>query len=389
MPSTQRRYRLLLSIAALPVLAAARGPCAPEMPIGEDGTDAGAATEDDGGSPADDGDSGPEDAEEQPPEVDLAAAARVCTWASACLHGQVFLQPCIAALASSVTSEQYRAMLLGRAATLLEGELGSGGTSPTFGFPPRANPLVVPSMLAEPDVRACIEAAATCDDVLTCMNGGVDSPECEPAAGTTRCDGSVLQACLYTDWTVEGFPPDVVGSAPRSFTFDCATQGQSCTRGDDGGTAWYGCSPGACAAASCDGDVAANCWFGHSDRTSCDGGASCTVVPSGLTGQAVCAPDGPACDPAQSPARCDGDTVVTCRRDVEVRTECTAPLVCATLEAGESFCGFGDECSLAEGTRCSGTSIETCVLGRWVATDCADLGLATCTERFPGQPFCS
>ena len=134
-----RRFVSIVSSLALAPLALVSmgtlGDCSPHMPVGSD--DAGAPSVADSGrspavdaaavdaatavdaavAPVDSGTSMPDSGIALPPELRLDEAARICGLVSACLHGQIYLEPCILALARPLTGAGYRDAAGGRAFT--------------------------------------------------------------------------------------------------------------------------------------------------------------------------------------------------------------------------------------------------------------------------------
>lgn len=204
---------------------------------------------------------------------------------------------------------------------------------------------------------ACAASSTTCQQFVACDRMNVTFACANPNDG--GCVGDALVECEATNLI--------------KHVTDCASSaGMSCVAGK-------GCTTGTtCAANSqaCDGDTVVRCYAGEEEqRFDCPADRTC------LAGSCV-AKGTPAAGCTQG-ATCDGDTLVNCYQGVLYRTDCAAfDRTCNAAVMGcepvASEC-VGRATGAASGDpvtqdTCEGTSIKTCMNGRFVLIDCAPLG---------------
>lgn len=223
------------------------------------------------------------------------------------------------------------------------------------------------------DVMGCVDRAANCDKVMTCLGAVLDKP-CDPDSFMDRCDGTILVEC------------GGAGGASVETRQDCRVMVDNnlCFLDEDG--------DGQCGVALCDGDeekcvgdVAESCDWGVLNRFDCGrSGAECHV----FDGEAGCLAGG-SCESDF----CDGDYAVGCvggvqalpldcdwfHPDLTCRIEPAEDeweeddAVCSVPEGQEECLTYSDE-----GSRCNGNLAEVCHGGAWIAFDCGQLPGAKC-----------
>jgi predicted small lipoprotein YifL len=245
---------------------------------------------------------------------------------------------------------------------------------------------------------ACIAAAADCDGVFRCLNGGADSPACSlpdpgmPVWGDS-CTDDVLDLCMNVEQgTTNG----------RIIQHDCSADGLSCvTLGAIGA----GCMQTDCATAgdpTCDGDDVDYCILSGAhmvfdcDEMSHGAGGTCgDVDPSTGDVEVGCVPSGAACDPLSDTPYCTAQRLHECDPDFEqwIRIDCTD---IGTDWGCEESSGVGDcvpditgwTCTLSPEPECDCDDVILCdpFAGSDLRIHCPDYDLRTCGDTDPVTP---
>lgn len=212
--------------------------------------------------------------------------------------------------------------------------------------------------------------------VASALTNAACGDACRP--GETICEGYAIFAC--------GSPGEITGN--RDFTEiqpGCGSDMCLDIRNADGtrgavcsatGMPDPRCAQGASGTHCIDADTVLTCEDGYgSGETTCSG--RCVTVPANypVPSYGFCAAEAtpnPACD-TKWPTACDGDTLVSCKEGwVIARTPCATR--CVTGGGGlagiHAYCAEDATCSGPDVASCAGNTIEGCIAGYVVSSDC-------------------
>lgn len=232
----------------------------------------------------------------------------------------------------------------------------------------------------------CILAAADCDGVVACLDGGK----------ATRCDE--LIACVKAD----SDDPACAALAPEK-TFDCDGDSISvCTSSSHSGQRYYFstalpcdlyglrcgvtisgqpvCHAGTCAVGEerCDGDVGREChgrFFRSKDCAARD--ATCSIYERFGDTHLKCEPNTTPCDAAPVGYSCDGNTLLRCDSGDALlsRTDCELDGQRCSPAANT----IGSRCAHPAGdTTCAAGALTVPTYGGPLVIPCTELGFAGC-----------
>jgi hypothetical protein len=236
------------------------------------------------------------------------------------------------------------------------------------------------------DVVACLDRAATCEQIDACVHERVDaaaSAYCQSHPDEqTGCDGDKLILCGDDD-------PD------ESTTSDCAAMGAKCGEHRVSGLLTKAClSPMLCppdaAESRCEGGAVIACHEGAVEREACPQGTACTVAQEHGHVRAVCrgGPNYVECS-AVTDRRCEGNKLVTCAShglegQVQV-IDCTSlGLVCdGNLPRPACALPGARDCTPGP-ARCEDDALTFCAAGAKVAVGCTTLGFEGCSPEAHG-----
>jgi len=223
------------------------------------------------------------------------------------------------------------------------------------------------AIVTAPAVRRCLTEASSCDEVMSCLNDGEPSGECDPSRDPVSCSGTVIRACLKVGET-QG----------RQVAFDCALQGNGCV---DGGGGLFGCTTETCTDefGCIDEQTGNQCRGDLNWRNVCPLDMRCEFSSDPHRPSVYCVDRGPRASCRDD--RCEDGQLLRCGTHGYVRTMCAPDTTCRTVGGGEAFCGVASDCSPDERERCDGTAIEACVLGQRIRLDCVSLGFERCVEN--------
>jgi len=225
----------------------------------------------------------------------------------------------------------------------------------------------------QPDQVSCALAAETdCTAIGECLGFSyVAGPSCTP--GET-CDGDTLIECS------DGVRAEM--DCTRSFYSlgDHCVAGENIARGQDAA-----CGAGTCTESSsrCDEgrlqicDVAQDATVGFLYEIDC-------TEPTGFGSAYTCAMyqcggSSGTCDNGSS---CDGNDLVTCLNDYELRVDCSRQVEGGScFDSGRgifsAYCGFDDACTPTD-VACDGTLLTFCAAGEVQTVDCQAMRYGGC-----------
>lgn len=253
------------------------------------------------------------------------------------------------------------------------------------------------TFFVEVDASAtCVAAAADCDEVFECLNGGATSPSCStldaavPVLGLS-CSGDVISMCVNNEaGTTNG----------RTFQHDCTDEGLDCVE-------IYGMGAG-CMETDCTTAGDPTCSGRHIDWCIMSGAhlvIDCREVARGAGGRCGdadpsttevdvgCVPTGTSCDSSSDAAYCDGDDLMECNADFDrwVGIDCTEIGVdwfCdSSTDPGDCAPDIsGWTCTLDPEPECDCDDVILCnpVTGADLRAHCPDYGFMTCGDTDTG-----
>lgn len=236
-------------------------------------------------------------------------------------------------------------------------------------------------------LQKCLADAKTCDQVNACMHGGGDPRAvafCAQRPGVVSgCDGDRFVSCG--------------DDAQESRVLDCAAMGATCREMKAaGGLVLRGCySPEKCPAgapeARCDGETIITCRDGAMERIACGPGTKCEERRD-ESGEAVATCELPGhrrCD-VLGARRCEDDRLVECERAGSLGharvSDCNGlGLHClGTGPRAACYVPFNVECDKELLPRCDGNKLVFCAAGRVTKISCTGLGLGPCNAAARG-----
>jgi hypothetical protein len=233
----------------------------------------------------------------------------------------------------------------------------------------------------------CLQAAASCGDVDSCIFRDASLPGCP--------DPGVYTGCSPTARDVRVLCADGGGEPlPRARGENCALWGQTCTGGSGQGVC-AGEASGLSCSRECAGNALHWCVASDDGGPGVDRGIDCTSNGAGKCGGfpspdaaqwLACRPDSDAstCAPDAS-ATCDDGRAIMCPSGVLESLDCAALLgSTAACSAGELSPPFDwtSPCSLSpsacDSDSCDGGVITSCERGAAFTVNCAAEGLGAC-----------
>jgi hypothetical protein len=216
-------------------------------------------------------------------------------------------------------------------------------------------------------------SASNCSAYANCLALDHNAAYCGAHPGQS-CDGNVLVQCP-------------MNGAPNAF--DCGAYGLSCrATGAMTATCTNGnaCDP-MTSPPRCDGSRIVSCGDDHLEvALDCGQFGPSWTCGNGMTG-VRCVPPTSSC--TADATRCDGDTLVTCPRELlhEIRTDCTQEFSgghCSLINSRATCVPGNSGCDVTSADTCSGAVIQTCINGNMSQIDCTSLGFARCEVTTSG-----
>ena len=224
--------------------------------------------------------------------------------------------------------------------------------------------------------QCVIAAQGDCTKVFDCYGSNRYAGSCDNGNFTATCEGDSRYTC------------DTI--AHKVFISDCAVAKLSCKTSTSPPVTAH-CTRGACKPTSF--------------KTTCEGSILVSCLASGVIQTDDCGVDGGKCgksamgalscignqdktcdfDSTKPPfqASCDGHSAVTCKNNNVNKEDCSKrpfKRVCRNGTCASS----GGECTADDFNKCQGDKLQYCREGKWVALDCASLGLGACKQAVNG-----
>jgi hypothetical protein len=229
----------------------------------------------------------------------------------------------------------------------------------------------------------CGLAASTCDEMHACSRPTPVQAAACDSTANDTCSGNVIVNC------------SMKGTSREVTAYDCAKAGLVCGAGADGDAM---CGLAACNPAStpavCEGDLLVTCESQGNVLSSHDCRQEGRACGTDALGKATCLGD-TTCDLFTSQFRCQGSTRVWCDGGTEARADCSAlgsGLTCAvkTSSDGSSTSTsmgctpIAQECVVGASESCQDGVITYCNAGHPATFDCHSVGFSGCSTQAKG-----
>jgi hypothetical protein len=241
----------------------------------------------------------------------------------------------------------------------------------------------VPHEAALSQNLSCVAQAATCTEVLACLNGGTAVTDCTPPADYFRgrqCQGeSTLTVC----------------SGGIQSRIDCAAFGQTCRETAQSSTKTIAsCSqPGAGSGSpmhvTCSGSAAAVVYLGCTFTFDCAlfGGTCAEGTYTDWLDLRFCVGWGAEICTGEYQPNCSGDSLLSCVGGSVASADCTTRGMSCAGHAGNVACAFPG-CSPTSTESCAGGAIGYCGPRGPSTLACSDLGFSGCAAS-SGEAWCT